>query len=105
MINIIWIDRGIILTIIYYILKYYKKILNKNIIINNHIYREFVSFLFPKLKFSKFEKHKSNNFYFNIRERIKDQDIFIDYLKNYTYFFNKRVTTFWRPSPFSFGKQ
>lgn len=87
-INIIWIDRGIILTIIYYILKYYKKLLNKNIIINNYIYRKFVSRLFPKLSFNKFKSHNVNNFYFNIRETIKEQDIFIDYLKNYNKYIN-----------------
>ena len=83
MINIIWIDRGIILTIIYYILKYYNELLNKTIIINNNIYRKFISKLFPDLVFYKFTKHNSRNFYFNIRETIRNQDIFIDYMKKY----------------------
>lgn len=83
MINIIWVDRGIILTIIYYISKYYDELLNKTIIVNNNIYRRFVSKLFPKLEFSKFNKHNNKNFYFNVRETIKNQDIFIDYMKNY----------------------
>lgn len=83
MINIVWIDRGIILTIIYYILKKYDILLKKTIIINNLRYINFLKILFPKLKFDKFKKHKSTNFYFNIRNIIKYQDIIIDYLDNY----------------------
>ena len=83
MINIVWIDRGIILTIIYYILKKYDILLKKTIIINNLRYINFLKILFPKLKFDKCKKHKSTNFYFNIRNIIKYQDIIIDYLDNY----------------------
>ena len=83
MINIVWIDRGIILTIIYYILKKYDILLKKTIIINNLRYINFLKILFPKLKFDKFKKHKNTNFYFNIRNIVKYQDIIIDYLDNY----------------------
>lgn len=83
MINIIWIERGIILTIIYYILKKYNDLIKKNIIIDNTNYCIFFKKLFPKLNFNKFISHKKNNFYFNIRKIIKNQDIIIDYLINY----------------------
>lgn len=83
MINIVWIERGIILTIIYYIIKKFNDIRNKTIIIDNQRYIDFFKVLFPTIKFSKFKKHKSQNFYFNIRNIIKKQDIVIDYLDNY----------------------
>jgi hypothetical protein len=89
LINIVWIDRGIILTILTYILKYYELLHNKIIIINIKFYRLFFKILFPKLKFKKYKKHSSNNFYFNIRTIIKKQNIIIDYLSNY----NKYVKT------------
>ena len=83
MINIVWIERGIILTIIYYILKKYNNLIKKDIIIDNTNYCVFFKKLFPKLNFNKFISHKKNNFYFNIRKIIKNQDIIIDYLINY----------------------
>jgi len=84
LINIVWIDRGIVITIIYYLLKYYKKIINKNIIIDNKLYRKFLRYFFPELKFKKYTIHKSNNFYFNIRKVFRNQDVFIDYISNYS---------------------
>lgn len=81
--NQVWIDRGIMLTIIYYLTKYYNKIKNKNIIIENKLYRNFAGELFPELLFSKYKKDNPNNFYFNIRKIIKNKDIIIDYLKSY----------------------
>jgi hypothetical protein len=83
MINIVWIERGILLTIIYYIIKKFDEIKKKNIIIDNLRYIHFLKILFPTLTFSKFNKHKTANFYFNIRNIIKKQDIIIDYLDNY----------------------
>jgi len=83
MINIVWIERGIILTIIYYIIKKFDDIRNKTVIIDNQRYIDFLKILFPTINFSKFKKHKSRNFYFNIRNIIKKQDIVIDYLDNY----------------------
>lgn len=81
--NIIWPERGIILTIIEHITENYKKLLNKTIIIENEKYRNFIALLFPELIF-KNSTHKSNkNFYFNIRKIIKKQDVIIDYLNNY----------------------
>lgn len=91
-VNIVWVDRGIILTLIYYIFKKYKKLLGKNIIIDIKLYRKFIKYLFPELKFKRFEKHSSNNFYFNIRKIIKNQDIIIDYLNNYDDFiYTKKI--------------
>jgi hypothetical protein len=83
-VNIVWIERGIIITIIYHILKKYKKLVDKIIIIDNKRYCKFLKIIFPELKFKTFKKHSSNNFYFNIRKIIKNQDIIIDYLANYT---------------------
>lgn len=82
-VNIVWIERGILITIIYYILKKYIILLNKIIIINNNEYCKFFKIIFPELKFSIFKKHTNDNFYFNIRKIIKNQDIIIDYLANY----------------------
>jgi hypothetical protein len=81
--SMVWIDRGIILTLIYQLVRKYKSIVNKKIIINNPEYRSFLSILFPDLVFSKYDQHNKNNFYFNIRQIIKKQDIIIDYLVNY----------------------
>ena len=43
---------------------------------------------FPNLKFRLFKKHKKRNFYFNIRTIIKQQDIIIDYISNYSEIIN-----------------
>jgi hypothetical protein len=80
--NIIWTDRGIILTIIYYILKKYNKLLDKIIIIDNTVYRHFISHLFPELIFKSYNKHMNDNFYFNIRNIIKEQDIVITHINS-----------------------
>ena len=82
-VNIVWIDRGIILSIIYFILKYYDELVNKVVIITEDMYRIYVKSLFPKLKIKDYKKHKSNNFYFNIKKIIKNQDIIIDFVNNY----------------------
>ena len=79
-VNVVWIERGILITIIYYILKKYKILLDKILIIDNKRYCKFLKIIFPELKFKTFKKHSSNNFYFNIRKIIKNQDIIIDYL-------------------------
>ena len=88
LVNTVWIERGIILTILYYLIKKYDLIINKIIIIENTKYRILFKQLFPKLKFEKYEKDNRNNFYFNIRKIIKKQDIIIDYLNNYDDFIN-----------------
>jgi hypothetical protein len=82
-VNIVWIDRGIILSIIYFILKYYDELTNKIIIITEDIYRIYIKTLFPKLQIEDYSKHRSNNFYFNIRKIIRNQDIVIDFIRNY----------------------
>jgi hypothetical protein len=86
LVNIVWIERGILLTIIYNILIKYNILLNKIIIIDIYTYRNFLKKIFPNLTFKKFIKHNKANFYFNIRNIIKKQDIIIDYLANYDYF-------------------
>ena len=87
-VNIVWIDRGIILSIIYFILKYYDELVDKIIIITEDMYRIYIKSLFPKLKIEDYKKHKSNNFYFNIKKIIRNQDIIIDFVKNYKYSIN-----------------
>ena len=84
-VNTVWIDKGIILTILYYLIKKYNKLLNKKIIIEITRYRILFKILFPKLNFYSFEKDDKNNFYFNIRKIIKKQDVIIDYINNYDY--------------------
>jgi len=86
LVNIVWIDRCIKLAIIFNIIKYYKKLLYKNIIIDNREYRKFSKIMFPELTFKKFNKLKINNnknFYFNIKQTLIKKDIFIDYINNY----------------------
>jgi hypothetical protein len=87
-VNTVWIERGIILTILYYLIKKYDLIINKIIIIENAKYRILFKLLFPKLIFEKYEKDNKKNFYFNIRKIIKKQDIIIDYINNYDDFIN-----------------
>lgn len=83
LINIVWIDRGILLSIIAYIINSYQKLLNKNNIINIKHYRYLLRNFFPDLKFYKYKGDDNNNFYFNIRTIIKKQNVVIDYLHNY----------------------
>ena len=87
-INIVWIERGILLTIIYYIIKKYKELKKRRIIIDNKRHIKLLKLFFPKLKFRTFKKHKSKNFYFNIRNIIRKQDIIIDYFNNYSNIIN-----------------
>ena len=82
-INIVWTDRGILVSIIYYIIRLYDTLIDKYIIIDLKRYRQVLKRLFFDLKFKKYKKHNSKNFYFNIRKIIKKQDIIIDYLHNY----------------------
>lgn len=83
LVTITWVDRGILLAIMNYLTKHHENIFNKNIIIQNKLYRDFAVEMFPELKFSEYTNHSSKNFYFNIRKTIRKQDIFIDYLKKY----------------------
>ena len=80
---VIWNDRGIILSIIYMILKKYKKLKNRILIINNKTYRTIIKQIFPELTIDKYREDNEDNFYFNIRTVIKEQDIYIDIIKNY----------------------
>jgi hypothetical protein len=82
-VNIVWTDRGILLGIMYYIIRLYSKLIKKIIIIDNKRYRKFLRIIFPNLRFKKSSRHFDNYFYFNIRTIIKKQDIIIDYLSNY----------------------
>lgn len=83
LVNVVWIERGILLVMISCVIKKYTELLNKIIIIENDRYREFMKILFTTHKFQKFVQHNSNIFYFNIRKIIKMQDIVIDYANNY----------------------
>lgn len=85
-INIVWIERGIILSIIEYILENYYKLMGKKIIIDDKRYRYILRPIFPKLVFSAYINDEPKNFYINIRKIIKNQDIVIDYLNNYNNF-------------------
>ena len=91
MLNIVWIERGILLTLIYYIIKYYDKLLDRTIIISISSYRKILRNLFPKLIFKQYTKHRSKNFYFNIRNIIQKQDIVIDYLNNSDIIYGKKI--------------
>ena len=82
-VNIIWVDRGILLSIISFIIDNYTKLLDKIIIINNKRYREFLRIIFNQLEFKRFKTKNKKNFYFNIRKIIVKQDVVIDYLQNY----------------------
>jgi len=90
-INIVWIERGIILSIIYIIIKNYSKLKDKIIIFDNEKYCNFLKILFTKLNFNKFNKHNKKNYYFNIRKIIMNQDIIFDYLSNYDTINTKRL--------------
>jgi hypothetical protein len=81
--SIIWIERGIIFTLIKIIIRNYSLIKNKVIIIDNVFYRKLMKKLFINLKFSKFTKHNKNNFYINIRNIVYKKDYIIDYVNNY----------------------
>ena len=88
LVNTIWIDKGIVIILIYYIMKYYNKLKKKIIIIKNYKYINICKILFTKLNFMTYKIHDSNNFYFNIRHIIYNQDIIIDYINNYDNFIN-----------------
>lgn len=89
-INIVWIERGILFAIFAYILKNYDTLIDKIIIIDNKNYRKFFSIIFSKLKFKKYKYDSDNNFYFNIRRIIKKQDVIIDYISNYKKYINTK---------------
>jgi len=89
LVNMVWVDRGILLSIISFIIDNYTKLLDKIIIINNKIYRQFLRIIFNQLIFSKYKSDNKKNFYFNIRQIIKNKDVIIDYLHNY----NKHIYT------------
>jgi hypothetical protein len=65
------------------ILKKYKKLKNRILIINNKTYRTIIKQIFPELTFDRYREDNEDNFYFNIRSVIKEQDVFIDIIKNY----------------------
>jgi hypothetical protein len=99
----IWINRGIIISLIYIILKIYNKLKDKYLIIKQTYIREFLQFLFPKLKFINNKKNRYSNdsdsdddhkdyFDFFIRSTPSKADnnyVVIDYLSNY----NKIIPT------------
>jgi hypothetical protein len=90
-VNIVWIDRGMLISIIYYIVMKHKSLLKKNIILSNDKYYEILKNIFPKMNFKIYDmeesdgtiKNNKNNFYINIRTIMNKQDLIIDYLHNY----------------------
>lgn len=85
-VNPVWIERGILLTIMYHINKYYNELQTKIIIVDNDKHCFFLKKIYPSLKFQIFKKDDSSNpnyFYFNVRKINKKQDVIIDYLANY----------------------
>lgn len=100
---IIWIDRGIIISLVYIILKKYNKLKEKYLIIRNNRIRNFLEFLFPKLNFINNERNRYSNesdseddhkdyFNFFIRStptKASNNYIVIDYMANY----NKYIPT------------
>jgi hypothetical protein len=92
-VNIVWIERGIIIIIIEYLTNNYKYLKNRRIIVENSIYRKFFRFLFPKLYFYRYSETDNNplNFYLNIRRILKKQDVIIDYLNNYDDYINTKM--------------
>ena len=91
LINIIWIERGILLSIIYYIIKNYDKLKDMTIIIEIKDYRKILRILFKKINIQKYKEDNPNNFYFNIRTIIKKQDVIIDYMSNYNIIHTKKI--------------
>ena len=84
LVNMVWVERGILLMILYMIIKNFSYLIKKSIVIKNKKLRRFMEKLFYSLSFSKDpEKDKKNNFYFNTRMIMKKKDIIIDYLNNY----------------------
>jgi hypothetical protein len=85
-VNIVWIERGIILIIIYNILENYNKLKNKKIYLSNKKLIVFFSYIFSELKFIDTFTNKKNIYIFNIRNSIYNSGVVIDYLSNYSDF-------------------
>lgn len=81
-INIVWIERGIILILVEYISSNLLYLKNKTIVLENNKYRNFLQSVFSKLKFTE-KSNSKNSVYFNVRKIIKKQNLVIDYLNNY----------------------
>lgn len=81
-VNLVWVERGIIVIMIYIILKNYDKYKNKKIYIPNKNLNIFFSYIFDRLIFVDDLKGK-DVIIFNIRKQIKQEGITIDYLSNY----------------------
>ena len=90
LVNIVWVERGILLMIIYIIMKKYDYLRDKKIIINDKKLRDFLKVVFPHLKFNNGDSNSKRNFYFNIRNSSEKQDIVIDYLSNYDKYINTK---------------
>lgn len=85
-VNIVWIERGLIIIIIYNILKNYNKLKNKKIYLSNKKLIVFFSYIFSELKFIDTFTNKKNIYIFNIRNSIYNSGVVIDYLSNYSDF-------------------
>jgi len=81
-VNLVWVERGIIVIMIYIILKNYDSYKNKKIYISNKNLNVFFSYIFDKLTFVDDTKGK-DVLIFNIRKEVKKEGVTIDYLSNY----------------------
>jgi len=81
-VNLVWVERGIIVIMIYIILKNYDSYKNKKIYISNKNLNVFFSYIFDKLTFVDDIKCK-DVLIFNIRKEVKKEGVTIDYLSNY----------------------
>lgn len=84
-VNIVWIERGLLVILTYIILKNYQNLKTKKIFLSNKNLNIFFSYIFSDLQFvtSIGDIIPKNIFYFNIRKNIKNSGIIVDYLSNY----------------------
>jgi len=80
-------DRGIILGIVYYILKKYDSLKKRNIIITEKRIRKIIKYLFPELSF---HTKRPNSFVINIRNQVHS-DLVINNINNIPAIHTKRL--------------
>ena len=82
-VNIVWVERGIVVILIYMIIKNYSSLKNKVIYISNKNLKVFFSYIFSELQFTDSDKNTKKIYYLNVRKNIRKSGINIDYLINY----------------------
>ena len=85
--NNIWIDRGIIISLVYYISNNIKDIKKKKLMIDNKNIRSIIKILFPDIIIKKYVNTNTNSININIKNH-NNKGICIDYVKNYDKFIN-----------------